>query len=56
VIHEAWHRHYSVVLSKNWRLIFVVDHNPIPRLGDGGTDLNRVTAVKLIEVVDYHKK
>jgi toxin HigB-1 len=47
---------FSVVLSKNWRLISVVDHNPIPRLGDGGIDLNRVTAIKLIEVVDYHQK
>jgi len=45
---------FSVVLTKNWRLIFEVDHNPIPRRDDGGIDLERVTAIRFIEVVDYH--
>lgn len=47
---------FSVVLTRNWRLIFEVDHDPIPRLDDGGIDLERVTAIRLLEVVDYHKK
>jgi len=45
-----------VVLTKNWRLIFEVDHDPIPRLDDGGIDLDMVSAIRFIEVVDYHKK
>jgi len=45
-----------VVLTKNWRLIFEVDHDPIPRLDDGGIDLDKVSAIRFIEVVDYHKK
>ncbi|MDI3470719.1 MAG: hypothetical protein OJF62_002782 [Pseudolabrys sp.] len=47
---------FSVVLNKNWRLIFEIDQNPIPRLPDGGIDLNSVTAICVIEVVDYHKR
>lgn len=47
---------FSVVLTKNWRLIFETDHDPIPRLNDGGIDLEKVTAVRFIEVVDYHGK
>ncbi len=49
-------RQFSVVLTKNWRLIFEVDHDPIPRLDDGGIDLDKVSAIRFIEVVDYHKK
>ncbi|SRR6266849_223615 len=45
---------FSVVLTKNWRLIFEIDHNPIPRRDDGGIDLDRVTAIRFVEVVDYH--
>lgn len=47
---------FSVVLTKNWRLIFKVDHDPIPRLRDNGIDLEKVTAIHLIEVVDYHER
>jgi proteic killer suppression protein len=47
---------FSVVLTKNWRLVFEVDHDPIPRLNDGGIDLDKVIAIRFIEVVDYHKK
>jgi toxin HigB-1 len=45
---------FSVVLTRNWRLIFEVGHDPIPRHDDGGIDLERVTAIRIIEVVDYH--
>jgi plasmid maintenance system killer protein len=47
---------FSVVLNKNWRLVFEVANNPIPRLDDGGIDLTKATAIRFIEVVDYHKK
>src|SRR5258707_14688696 len=45
---------FSVVLTKNWRLIFEIDHNPIPRRDDGGIDLYRVTAGRFIVCGDYH--
>jgi plasmid maintenance system killer protein len=47
---------FSVVLTKNWRLIFEADHDPIPRLKDGGIDLDKVTAIHFVEVVDYHRR
>jgi proteic killer suppression protein len=45
---------FAVAIEKNWRLIFVANHDPIPRLPDGGIDLAKVTAVKFLEVADYH--
>jgi proteic killer suppression protein len=36
------------------RLIFCPDHDPIPRKEDGEIDLCRITAVKIVEVEDYH--
>jgi proteic killer suppression protein len=45
---------FSVVLTRNWRLIFEINHDPIPRLEDGGIDLEKATAIRFVEVVDYH--
>lgn len=46
----------AVTLKDNWRLIFVPDHDPVPKKADGGIDLSAVTMIKLLEVVDYHGK
>ncbi len=45
---------FAVDLVHPHRLVFVPDHNPIPRLEDGGIDLHAVTAIEIIEIVDYH--
>tara|TARA_R110002049_G_scaffold106507_1_gene253909 strand:- start:2124 stop:2474 length:351 start_codon:yes stop_codon:yes gene_type:complete len=47
---------FAVEVSGNYRLIFEPDHDPVPLLGDGGIDLKTVTAVKILEVSDYHGK
>jgi len=36
------------------RLIFAVHHDPLPRKDDGGIDMQRVTAIMILEIVDYH--
>lgn len=36
------------------RLIFEPDHDPCPRLADGGIDQDNVTRIRILEVVDYH--
>ena len=36
------------------RLIFAPDHVPLPSKPDGGLDWTKVTAIRVIEVVDYH--
>lgn len=45
---------YAVGLVHPYRLIFVPRHKPFPRRTDGGIDADRVTAITIIEVVDYH--
>lgn len=36
------------------RLVFAPAHTPLPKRTDGGLDEERVTAISVIEVVDYH--
>ena len=47
---------FSVDLEHPYRLIFVPDHNPIPELEDGGINLQEITKIKIIEIVDTHDK
>ena len=45
---------FAVSLQGTWRLVFVPEHDPVPRKADGGTDLTRITAITIMEVEDYH--
>ncbi len=45
---------YAVNLVYPYRLIFEPNHNPIPRKEDGGIDAKKVSAITIIEVIDYH--
>ena len=45
---------FAVDLAHLFRLIFVPNHYPIPLRDDGGIDRDRVTAITITEVVDYH--
>ena len=45
---------YAVDLNQSLRLVFEPNHNPVPTLADGGIDLERVTAITIIGVIDYH--
>ncbi len=45
---------YAVDLVHPKRLVFEPDHNPMPRKEDGGIDTDQVTAITVIEVIDYH--
>jgi proteic killer suppression protein len=44
----------SVDLDHPYRLIFVVNHDPVPVLPDGGLDWSKVTAIKILGVEDTH--
>lgn len=46
--------HFSVVIADNWRIIFRPKDSPPPRREDGGIDLRKVTAITIVEIVDYH--
>ena len=45
---------YAVDIDRQYRLVFMPDHDPMPRRPDGGVDTDRVTAIVIIEVIDYH--
>lgn len=45
---------FSVDLEHPYRLLFVPAHMPVPRSALGGIDLQAVTAVLIIEIVDTH--
>ncbi len=47
-------RQLAVKLEGAWRLVFAPTHNPAPTKPDGGLDWERVTAVRIIDIVDYH--
>lgn len=45
----------SVDLDHPYRLIFVPDHDPVPRLPDHGLDWGNVTAIKILGIEDTHE-
>ena len=45
---------FAVDLVHPFRLVFEVAHDPIPRDEFGGVDKLRVTAIMIMEVIDYH--
>lgn len=45
---------FAVDVQHPFRLIFEPAHDPVARKDDGGIDLTRVTAVRILEVTDYH--
>ena len=45
---------YAVDLVHPQRLIFEPNHDPVPLRDDGGIDTDEVTAITIIDVVDYH--
>lgn len=47
---------FAVDLVQPYRLIFEPLEDPVPRKADGGIDLEKVSAVRIIEVEDYHGK
>ena len=45
---------FAVDLVHPHRLVFEANHDPIPRKADGGVDVEQVTAITIIDVIDYH--
>ena len=45
---------FAVDLMHPRRLVFEPDHDPLPRRDDGGFDTEQVTAITIIDVIDYH--
>lgn len=45
---------FAIDLVHPHRLVFEVNHEPVPRKDDGGIDAERVRAITVLDVVDYH--
>jgi len=45
---------FAVYLWGQYRLIFIPNHDPVPRVDDGGIDPSRITQITITEVDDYH--
>ena len=45
---------FAVDLVHPHRLVFKVDLDPVPKKDDGGIDTQKVTAIKILDVCDYH--
>ncbi len=46
--------HFAVDLVHPFRLVFKPAQDPIPLRDDGGIDLEAVTAIEIVHVLDYH--
>ena len=45
---------FAVDLKQPHRLVFIPDHEPVPKLENGGIDLKSVTDIIILGVEDYH--
>jgi plasmid maintenance system killer protein len=45
---------WAVDISGNYRMIFEIDHYPVPRKENGEIETIRVTDIRIIETADYH--
>lgn len=45
---------WALNISPNHRMIFEINHNPIPRKETGVIDTIAVTDIKILETTDYH--
>ena len=45
---------FAVILVQPYRLVLRPNHDPVPLKADGEIDLAQVTAITVVDVVDYH--
>jgi len=45
---------WSVDIKDNWRIIFEIAHEPVPKLEDGGVNLLVIKAIEIVSVEDPH--
>ncbi len=45
---------WAVDISVNFRMIFQLDHDPIPRNQDDDVITAEVTCIRIVEITDYH--
>ena len=49
-------RQWGIDLGHQWRMVLESGVAPVPQRPDGGIALEKITAVRIVEIVDYHTK
>ena len=45
---------WSIDIQQNWRIIFELNHNTIPKNEDGGVSIIEVKSIKIVSIEDPH--
>jgi plasmid maintenance system killer protein len=45
---------FSVRVHDGYRIVFIPDHDPVPRKEDSGVNWSVVTAIRIESIEDYH--
>jgi len=45
---------WSIDIQENWRILFIVNQDPIPIKEDGSVDVKAITLIKIESVTDPH--
>lgn len=45
---------WALTISANYRMIFEINHDPVPRKRTGEIETMKVTDLGIIETIDYH--
>lgn len=48
------HRHISIDLCENYRILFCANHNVIPELESGDVDWSKVSRIKILQIERDH--
>ena len=46
--------YYAVDVNRELRIVIEINHDPIPRLLDNSVNVDKVTKICIIDIVDYH--
>ncbi|WP_379899019.1 killer suppression protein HigA [Lacinutrix iliipiscaria] len=45
---------WSIDIQENWRILFIINQDPIPTLEDGGINLKEITIISIESIEDPH--
>lgn len=45
---------FAVDVDERWRILFEPASGPVPKREDGGIDLCQISAIRILDITDYH--
>ena len=49
-----WKGKYAIDVKRGLRIVFEINHDPVPRRPDNSVDVDQVTKIGIIGIFDYH--